>query len=235
VIERVSYRPRELGGVGDFGLSVEPLRGRSQLHRPRTAVIGASDRAKARVSSCIDDLVARLAATLGVHHLAPVPTWEAWTEAVKAVATWPPMLVLVPHHDRQKGFELLEIGTTSLKSVQVKPAHVLGKHVAAQDARPIVLLLGCETHLGEISYESFVTAFRASGAAVVVGTIATVLGLDAAPVAAELAQAIVAEYGATPARSLGEVMLRVRRRLVAAGRVMVLALSADGDADWLLS
>lgn len=234
VIERVQYRRDELGGEGDYGLSVEPLRDRARLEKPAAAVFGASARATRRVAGAVDDLATRLGATFGVTRVEPATTWATWAAQVKAAAAWPAMLVLVPHHEQKQGFQILEIGVDELRSAHLDIAHVLGDD-ARRAQPPIVLLLGCETQLSAISHESFVQRFRKHGAAVVVGTIATVLGLDAAPVAAELADAIMAEFGATPPRSLGDVMLRVRRRLVAAGRVMVLSLSADGDADWELA
>ena len=53
---------------------------------------------------------------------------------------------------------------------------------ASEDDAPIVLLLGCETAVTD-ELQSFVSRFQDLGAALVVGTTASVLGQRAAPVA----------------------------------------------------
>jgi len=235
VIERCTFSASDQHDVGDFGVSVEPLRGRQKLVRPAGVVLAASDRANNRVPTVVRDLAAALAKAVGGTPPIPATTWEAWSAMVEGAA-WPPLLVLVPHHTSSEGEEVLEIGPAQkLGSADLEDRIVMGQHARGVDAAPIVVLAGCETALASISYESFVTRFRQHGAAVVIGTIASVLGLDAGPVAGELAAALAAEFGKAPPRTLGDVMLGVRRKLVAAGRVMVLALSAYGDADWELS
>lgn len=234
VIERCTFRASEQHDVGDFGVSVEPLRGRQKLVRPAGVVLAASERANHRVPTVVSDLAAALAKAVGGAPPIPATTWDEWIARVSSAA-WPPLLVLVPHHTSSEGEEVLEIGPAQkLGSADLEDRIVMGQHARGVDAAPIVVLAGCETLLAGISYESFVTRFRQHGAAVVIGTIASVLGLDAGPVAGELAAALTAEFGHAPPRTLGDVMLGVRRKLVAAGHVMVLALSAYGDADWEL-
>jgi hypothetical protein len=67
----------------------------------------------------------------------------------------------------------------------------------------------------------------------VLGTIAEVLGRHAAPVAEQLVRDLYQAIGLGPVR-FGEVMVRLRRTLLARGTPMVLTLAAFGDADWFL-
>jgi hypothetical protein len=102
---------------------------------------------------------------------------------------------------------------------------------------PVVLLLGCTTAVPLESFQSFTVQFGAMGAAVVIGTIAPVLGRHAS----RTAEALVEELGVLgrdPARRrgvpVGEALRAVRRRLLGRGILMSLSLAAYGDSDWRL-
>ena len=70
-----------------------------------------------------------------------------------------------------------------------------------------------------------------AGAVIIVSTIATILGRHAGPAAAAIVQELKAQEGNTNT-TFGDVMLAVRRRLLADGIPMVLGLTSYGDADW---
>ena len=59
-------------------------------------------------------------------------------------------------------------------------------------------------------------------------------GYQAAPVAAALVEALAGAVENGEA-SFGEVLVDLRRRLLARGYVMALTLTAYGDADWQLT
>ena len=82
-----------------------------------------------------------------------------------------------------------------------------------------------------IEYESFVPAFQDAGAAIVVSTIASVLGRQAGPAAVRIVEEI-AKVATEPDPTFGKAMLNARRKLLAAGTPMVLGLTSYGDADW---
>jgi hypothetical protein len=160
-----------------------------------------------------------------------VDDWEAWTTELGV--SHPGLLVLLPHHVRDAGASSLEIGTNSrLKSVLVKNRHVLGEPPLVPPGKPIVLLLGCETQDAAIVIESFPAAFQEHGAKVVLATIATVLGRDAAPTAEELITLLAENTGGD--RAFGDLLITVRRKLLLKGKIMGLALAGFGDADWRL-
>jgi hypothetical protein len=101
-----------------------------------------------------------------------------------------------------------------------------------------VLLLGCTTAVPLKSFQSFTVQFGAMGAAVVIGTIAPVLGRHAS----RTAEALLEELGAIgrdPVERkrgvpVGEAIRAVRRRLLARGILMSMSLAAYGDSDWRL-
>jgi hypothetical protein len=135
----------------------------------------------------------------------------------------------LPHHVQLDGSDCLEIGTDPRRAQLIKEKHVR----VSPDARPIVLLIGCQTAVTRIDLESFVIAFQDAGAAIVVSTIASVLGRHAGPAAAAICEEL--ERGMTePDATFGAAMLAVRRRLLAEGSPMVLGLTSYGDADWRL-
>ena len=104
---------------------------------------------------------------------------------------------------------------------------------ASDDDAPIVLLLGCETAVTD-ELQSFVSIFQGLGAALVVGTTASVLGERAATVAQEIAKEIAnAAKGREPVAA-GDLITSLRRKLLAKGELTALCLTAFGDAGWKL-
>jgi hypothetical protein len=73
-----------------------------------------------------------------------------------------------------------------------------------------------------------------------VGTLAPVLGEHAAPVASALVRELRAIAGhrngaaSGEGSTIGDAMLRVRRRLLAKGQLSALCITSFGDADWQL-
>jgi len=113
---------------------------------------------------------------------------------------------------------------------------------AQSGAPPIVLLLGCDTAMPKIAFQSFVLKFRQpGGAAIVMGTLAAVLGRYAAPLAEHLVVALREAALAAPPpdvesdeATFGKVLWSARRQLMANGQLMALTLTAYGDAQWRL-
>jgi hypothetical protein len=139
------------------------------------------------------------------------------------------LLVLLAHsaRDDDTGQTVLEIEQDERRDV----SEINRKFIGPDGSHPIVFLLGCDTAVPELQYQTFVSRFRQLDAALVVGTVATVAGSHAAGVAAALAQALHdADTSRQPA--FGDLLRDVRRRLLADGEVMALSLTSYGDADW---
>jgi hypothetical protein len=210
--------------------SNEPPRLRP-LHPLRSVLFAASDQV---LEQDYQDTIATLTDVVGVKP--PIAqTWEEWRDLVSTHD--PTLIVLLPHqgYDTLAKLDYLEIGRASrLKAGQVK-RELVGR---AGGPEPIVLLLGCGTADGKVKYRSFAADFRSRGAHIVVGTIASVLGRDAAPIAQqfvrELARIGRARVDGAPTEFMrfDETMLAVRRRMALEGNVAALALVAFGDSDW---
>ena len=96
-----------------------------------------------------------------------------------------------------------------------------------------MLLLGCDTAVTD-ELQTFVSRFQNLGAALVVGTTASVLGQRAAPVAQEIAKEIAAAAKRRKPTTAGDLVTSLRRKLLAKGELTALCLTAFGDAGWQL-
>ena len=221
----------------DFAIRAEVSAERPALDALTHAVVAWSDRVDLGVDGQ-SKLVVKALERMTHKQTVAAKTWKEWVAAIDKDG--PPLLVLLSHTVTVQGTSALEIGPDGAGSqclrVQLVPRFVKRK---PEDA-PMVLMLGCDTADGRAEPESYIARVRDVGAAVVVGTIAPVLGETAAPVAVALLEELrkTAEDPALAAggvATFGEAMVRVRRALVAKGHLTALTLTAVGDADWRLS
>jgi hypothetical protein len=227
VIERHAVRPvaeTDLSGA-EYALQSDPATGRDALDVLQAAVYAASNRVG---EEQIEGLLGTLAEVTG-QRAEYVQDWEAWRGAVRSRK--PSLLVLLPHTLEDTDYiPTLEIGAEQrLPGEQITPDYV---HAALDYQPPIVLLLGCETAVPDVPFQSFVVQFRVHGAAIVLSTLTPVLGRHAAPVAVMLLNELRRVAGGQG--TFGDALLGLRRRALAAGIPMVLTLVAYGDADWRL-
>lgn len=225
-IERYAHRSEFIDENADYTLyAAEAIGRRPTLPQVTSCLLGTSDRVEKGVSGALAPVLASIAAAANHEH---VISWNAWNAAIDAHR--PQLLVLLPHHVQQEGVSQLEVGKDSrLKATLLKSRHVMGAPDPSPLYHPIVLLVGCETQDAPVSLERFPARFLDRGAALVVATVATVLGRHAAPTAARLVDLILT---APAGESVGDVMLRARRDLLREGYIMSLALAVLGDADW---
>ena len=232
VIERHAHLPEhtEQELKGKFQLRSFPVSARNRVVGPlRCAALAASKNADLAEKDTVKTLCTDIDTVLGSTTV-PSTNWKSWSEDVKKMR--PNLLVLLPHHERATGFDLLEIGGDSLRSTLITEEHVHSPDDT--DPRPIVLLIGCETNSSKVGLENSVTAFQDNGAVIIVSTIATILGRHAGPAAAAIVEELKNHEGKVDA-TFGDVMLKVKQRLLAKGIPMVLGLTSYGDADYRIS
>lgn len=226
VIERHAYHPDDPDSEG-FALRREPTGKQNLLAISGASLLAASGKA----SLFRNDAVTRLHGRLKKRGTAALATtWEEWEKHVRKDR--PRLLVLLPHHDRdERGLEFLEIGEDD----RIGTAEIWHEMVRRlpNGPYPVVLLMGCETNLTRISFDNPVSRFQDHGAAVVVSTIATILGRHASPATGALVQLL--DRMADGKHTFGDVMLRLRQKLVATSTPMALGLTSYGDADWVLT
>lgn len=227
VIERHAHLAEHTKLGAQFQLRSASVSARNRLLDPLSGgVLAASAVADAAVKDTVTNLIVQLNRALR-KEVVPATNWASWARGISE--THPSLLVLLPHHGQEDGFDSLEIGGDVRLSEQIRPEHV--RALQDPNTRPIVLLIGCDTNASKISLENFVATFQDLGAVIIVSTIATILGRQAGPAAAAIVEEIKKQEGNINA-TFGDVMLKVRRRLLAAGTPMVLGLTSYGDADW---
>lgn len=225
VIERHALTTEFAAEGKEVFLQSEPTRGRDVLPLAGTAIVAAStkvdhDKLAPVLSACFDRLGSP------AHE---VKDWIEWAQSVKDFK--PRVLLALPHTDGNGAMATLEIGGSKpIKSIQIKRDHV---HAEGDDTCPLVALLGCDTTGTALEYGSPVADFRRKGAAVVIGTIATVFGEHATKVAEILVKGLAQE--SEKLDRLGEVIRSMKRKALLEGLLMALCVVAFGDADWKLA
>jgi len=162
--------------------------------------------------------------------------WSEWKTLLKDKK--PPLLVVLPHHHIESNQDFLEIGAQTVpeedRLLNRGRMTDLIVNPTAIDPGPIVILLGCRTAAEtETGYVHLARRFQQLSTAIVMGTLAKILGRHAAPVARELVSELVSVTDADA--DFGTIMLRVRRRMLARGYLMAMCLVALGDAEWRLT
>ena len=218
---------RRAGAPEEFEIAIrlDPTTERDTLASPHEILFAASDKVDEEKKGGIESVRKTL------ERITKETTFaKTWAEWVEGVAKRPTLLVLLSHTAEEQSAAALEIadGETCL-GVQLLPTFVR----ASDEDAPIVLLLGCETALTD-DLQSFVARFQDLGAALVVGTTASVVGRRAAPVARVVATEIAAASKRKEPIAAGELITSLRRKLLAKGELTALCLTAFGDAGWQL-
>jgi hypothetical protein len=219
-IERLPARP-----PGAETPASVPTAATDRLGPFKRALLAASDNAEEQMKPP-DGLPERVG-----RHVAAVETAASWADwKTKVSGASPDLMVMLPHSLPSKaagGMAALEVSGGNLLWTSVAAAHVLGP---ASTVGPLVLLLGCSTALTEVPFLNFVRKFHFAGAAIVVGTLATIHASQSARIASEVLEELADDRRA-PLR-FDEVLLAVKRRLLADGHVEALSLMSYGHSSW---
>jgi len=230
VIERHAHDPAAAAAArGDFQVASDPVAARKRLRALSAAVFAASDRVDATKKGTIKS-VAKALREATREKPQQAKTWTDWVTFVGE--STPPLLVLIPHTFRHPALNLAGLEIAAAEQTLV--SELTDAYVGASDeGGPIVLLLGCETGDPSLPFEAFPAQFRRCGAAIVLATLTKVLGRHAGPVACQIVSEL-AERAGDGGVTFGDVLRDVRRKLLRDGVPMALALTAYGDADWVL-
>jgi hypothetical protein len=204
----------------------EPIEGRDVLPLQGASLIAASKEVPADARG---DLEQAMKAVWG-GEVVSVKKWEQWVKAVHDKK--PVMLLALPHAAGSGAHISLEISGKTLKSAYIDKTYVKADPA---DNGPMVILFGCDTaNVADTeAYTRHITVFRQADAALVLGTVGTVLGEDAAKVATKIVEQLVATSKNSTDR-FGEVLRQVKRDSVADSLMLAMCLVAFGDADWRL-
>jgi hypothetical protein len=224
VIERHVHVPT-LGG--EAKVVSEPVTGRETLSLSGKTLLAVSE----QVPEPARTRLGKGLTTAWKPGVVRVTKWAEWT---KAINDEKPILILALPHSGGTGQSItMEIGGDTLASIYIDDTYVW---VDKSKTPPIAVLLGCDTGAAAdpAAYASHVEAFRRADAALVIGTVATVLGESAAPMAGRLVDYLASAVKTNPGR-FGEVLRTAKRQAVAESQMIALCLVAFGDADWKLT
>jgi RNA polymerase sigma factor (sigma-70 family) len=224
VLERFPHPPADREPF-DYRLST-PKPERTTIHPFESALVGASAKVRPDDVTGADGVVPAMRAL--VKDVFVAQTWDDWSTEIREHS--PSLLLLFPHSEEVDDKQALEIGSKFLKISFLEEEYV---RRSGTDPGPLVLLLGCSTTLPRVRFHSFVAEFRALGASIVVGTLSLIRGRHATRFVKELVGALAKRAG-TPDAVFGDVLLDVKRSMLAAGDPFALTLMVYGDADWRL-
>jgi len=222
VIERHQVSPEHAATGRALFLQSEPSDTRPELELDGISVFGASKRVPA---PAINSLATAIRKATG-KDADQAKNWTTWVDAVKR--SHPKLLIALAHTDGRGTNAGLELGGEAIADVMVTSSHVLAEE---SDPSPLVALLGCDTVNTTEVYGNHARTFRGEGAAIVVATIATVLGEHAATVAESLVAGLLARDANAPTR-VGEALRSIKQQALLNKEMMPLCLVAYGDADW---
>lgn len=235
IIEREAVDPSALGA--DVEVRSVPDRQRSTLRPLAPVLLAVSDHVNNVSPTEVDRLLSALEG-LTDNRLTHVRTWLDWVRRLRDDD--PSVLVLLSHTELNGpdgvGLEIAAKGGPELRALP----SITARHVNPNgtDPGPVVMLLGCTTAVPLESFQSFVVKFKDKGAALVVGTIAPVLGRHASRTAETLIDEFrrVAQDPSAPENGVpvGDALREVRRNMLAKGILMAMSLAVYGDADWRL-
>lgn len=235
VIERHQFDP-ELGH--DARIKSEPVQGggRDTLSLRGDLLIATSDQVPSKQRSALRTQTSGFWKKHG--NTIPVESWEEWRAAVAEKK--PVLLLALPHAGGTGTGISLEISGKTQRSNGINQQFVRAENAT----RPLVVLFGCDTaHTATVeavtAYTRHVAVFRQADSALVLGTVATVLGEDAAKVATALVKRLVEQAAKGQADgggiSFGEVLRDTKRQALIDSQMLAMCLVAYGDADWRLT
>ncbi|MEA2560120.1 MAG: hypothetical protein QOH06_1624 [Acidobacteriota bacterium] len=218
-LRQQEFAPREFAvESADRGLR------RDRLGKIDQVLVGVSDNVDQVEPKSTEKLLERILKA-GIEPV-PVKDWDDWIEKVAPEGNR--LLVLLPHTFKNEyDEECMEICGEERAGALIDAACVS----AGRKPGPIVLLIGCNTDNLGIPFRSFVSQFMSGGSAIVLSTVMHVLGRHAAPLAAELVEAI-AEAQKVESTTFGSLMRDVRRKWIRSGPPICLGLKCFGDARW---
>jgi hypothetical protein len=220
IIERQTWNMNKPRSV--FLSEPRPLAERQRIGNLDAAVFAASRRADEFADSDLAQgfvpvRLAELVKALGQAQ----PTWADWR---KQVATNPALLVLIPHVDDEK----LQIGQDAVLLRGAIEAH----HVGA--GHPIVVAIGCNSGDAPVPTSALPRLLMDRGASTVIAALTEVLGRYTNAATLSFVNGLRSAARGPEPVTIGALVNRIRRELLAKDSVFGMVLVAFGDADYAL-
>ena len=230
VIERHNHEDLSGTITGDFEIEADDSKERKLIKPFSCALFAASSRVDSEKPDISKNLFSKIVQL--TREAYRVHDWSKWEQMVKEHS--PALLVLVVHNQQleETGTPAIEIGDGKfLPSSSVEDRHI---RLIGCETEPVVLLVGCSTAINKVLFQSFIPRLQLKGASVILATIASTLGQHAGPVTEEFLAELKAACNEGE-KNFGDVLLRVRQKILAKGQPLALALTAFGDADYRIT
>jgi len=200
----------------------EPTPKRYRIDDLSSIAFAASDKADRFRDSEVEPhevvRIANIESSLGVKR---VPDWSSWKANLTQGS--PSLLLWLLHLDNDVAF----VGANSGLNLSA-----IGKpHVREA---PVVIAIGCSSGLRNMPGGSLPVVLQRSGVRIVVAAMTKILGRHANRVARDLALFLREAASKPNSSTVGEIISAMRRRLLADGLALGLAIVAFGDADIVL-
>lgn len=210
-------------GNGDFVFQSEPSAGREILHILDNVIHGSSRRVDALTPGTRESIKRSISSCATLHYASDWTQWVNLTTAHK-----PDSIFLIVHTEKdQYQISRMEIEADFLSQNRLTEQHVF------KPRRPLAVVIGCST--SNITDQGFDIGneFIRKGAAIVISNFSKILSNDAAMIVGDLIDLLKAEKGKTV--RFGEVVLRLKQRMLAKGVLVGMSLVTYGDADWQIT
>ncbi|MBX9676690.1 MAG: hypothetical protein K2V71_08830 [Methylotenera sp.] len=221
---------RHPSGISEEHSFSIPQPGNDKLNAFNAAILAVSKRVDDVDVTGASGVYTAIEKLVNANNVRLATSWDDWQKNInlKPEAS---LLVLLPHSDNSQDFAnipALEVHGNWLASSEFNSSYVLPN----QDVGigPIVLLIGCSTALTDIPYLNFAREFKASGASIVIGTLATIHGKHASKFVSTFLGNLKLKNNNS--RPFDEILLDVKRDMLSKGDCLVLSLVAYGNSSW---
>ncbi len=212
-------------GKGDFLITNEPKADRTSIKVFNKAIHGSVERMEVKTPGLRDKLFDKIKNYSSACSLAE--DWKQWEELTGSED--PDTIVLIVHVEKDAELEIdkMEIGTNEF----LLQTNLNKKHIS-QKANPLAIVIGCEVTDTDNQGFDLGSEFLLNGASIVITNFTKILGRHAAKIVERLMELFNERKGEVV--NFGEIMLKVKQRLLAEGLIVSMALVSYGDADWKL-
>lgn len=194
---------------------------RDQIPPIKKILFGAADKADKFKEELSKDEAANYDDIEAVSLALTVPVIRTWTEWRKRLAQDTPDLLLLVAHNSD---DILYIGQNS-------PLGIGQLEGIVGPPQSIFVALGCNTAAVEPDELTLPNQLRIHGVTVFVGALTSVLGRHTNITARRIAEMIREESQGPTRTTIGEIIQKLRRELLASGNPLSFAITAFGDAN----
>ena len=235
ILERHRINRSNENDIGHISIGSEKKSKKISINPFLSILFGASNKANLDNPDITKNLLNKIQeVSINKEKTFQANTWKEWEDFIQSEE--PTLLVLLVHteeSDPQSRTPAIEIGNQQfLRSSDIEDFYVRIKNKSTN--KPMVLLIGCSTAVTSIVHHSFISQIQDCGASVILATLTDALGQHAGPLIEDFLVKLKEESSKKPV-SFGEVLLRVRQKLLADDKLLSLSLISFGDADYLIS